>query len=85
MTIFASDSIQRLSKKLECRGDAAAEAQRHSEAIFEYSAALSLGPDSPQRLFIKRSKAYMAKDLWKDALNDANAVYSLFLTQVRFC
>ena len=71
---FLSDFKQRFSKKSECRGDAAFDAQRYNEAISEYSAALSLSPPSPQGLFIKRSKTYMTRDLWREALNDANEV-----------
>ena len=47
-------------------------AQQHYEAISHYSAALSLGPTTPQALFIKRSTARAAGDMWEDALNDAN-------------
>ena len=46
-------------------------AQQYYEAISHYSAALSLGPTTPQALFIKRSTA-RAADMWEDALNDAN-------------
>ncbi|KAH0838857.1 hypothetical protein J3R83DRAFT_7271 [Lanmaoa asiatica] len=46
-------------------------AQRHDEAITQYSAAISLDRDSTRDLFVKRSKARMAKGLWKDALDDA--------------
>ena len=48
--------------------------RHYDEAISQYSAALSLDPAAPQGLFIKRSKAYIARDLWEDALNDANKV-----------
>lgn len=49
-------------------------AEQHDDAIDRYSAALSLGSAVSQGLFIKRSKAWIAKGLWKDALNDANEV-----------
>jgi len=70
------DFRRRFSKKLEYLGDAAMNAQQHSEAISEYSAALSLDPPAPQGLFIGRSKAYIARGMWEDALNDANKVHS---------
>ncbi|KAI5986046.1 hypothetical protein F5J12DRAFT_930341 [Pisolithus orientalis] len=38
----------------------------------QYSAALSLSPPSPAGLLIKRSRARAAKELWEDALQDAN-------------
>ena len=50
------------------------DARRHNEAISEYSSALSLDPTSPQGLFIKRSKAYVAEGLLEKALNDAEKV-----------
>ncbi|KAF8132461.1 hypothetical protein EV363DRAFT_1295913 [Boletus edulis] len=73
---WVDDIRRRFSKKLECCGDAALAAQRHDEATSEYSAALSLDPTSPD-LFIKRSKTYLAKGSWKDALNDADEVINL--------
>ena len=48
--------------------------QHYDEAISQYSAALALVPVAPQGLFIKRSKAYIARGLWDAALNDANKV-----------
>jgi len=51
-------------------------AQQVDEAIFKYSVALSLYPPAPQGLFIKRSKAYIDKGPWKNALSDANKVRS---------
>lgn len=48
--------------------------QRHDEAISKYSAALSLILASPQGLFIKRSKAYVASGLWGEGLKDADEV-----------
>ena len=50
------------------------DAQRHNAAISEYSAALSLDPTSSQGLFVKRSKAYVASDLWENGLQDADKV-----------
>ena len=71
------DFRRRCSGKLEELGDAATSAGRHDDAISHYSVALSLNPDAPQDLFIKRSDAYLASGLWKDALNDANKVRPL--------
>ncbi|KAF8554548.1 protein prenylyltransferase, partial [Imleria badia] len=66
---------QRCTEKLEYLGDVAADAQQHDDAITQYSAALSLDLPIPN-VFIKRSKAYMAKGLWGDALDDVNLVIS---------
>ena len=49
-------------------------AQRHDDAIAQYSAALSLNPAVRQDILIKRSKVYVTKGLWKDALDDTNQV-----------
>ena len=48
--------------------------ERHDDAISYYSAALALDPATPQPIFIKRSKAYVAAGMWEVALNDANKV-----------
>ena len=64
---------QRCAEKLEQCGDVAAGAQRHDDAIIQYSVALSLDLPIPY-VFIKRSKVYMAKGLWEEALHDANQV-----------
>ena len=66
----------RYSGKLEGLGDTAMSAERYDVAVSEYSVALSLNPATPQCLFIKRSKAYIARGLWQDALNDADKVHS---------
>ena len=50
--------------------------QQLDEAISEYSAALSIDPPAPQGLYIRRSKAYIARSMWEDALNDANKARS---------
>jgi len=73
---FLSDFKQRISEKLEHLGDAAINAQQLDMAISNYSAALSLDPVAPRGLLIRRSKAYTARGLWKDALDDANKVRS---------
>ena len=49
-------------------------AWKYDEAISRYSEALSLNPTAPQCLFIKRSRVYIAKGSWEDALSDANKV-----------
>ena len=58
-------------EKLEQLGDAAADAQQPDDAILLYSGALSLNLPFPQ-ILVKRSKLYLAKGLWEDALHDAN-------------
>ncbi|KAG8221675.1 WD40-repeat-containing domain protein [Butyriboletus roseoflavus] len=68
---------QRCAEKLACFGDAAADAQRHNDAIIQYSTALSLNPARPQDFFIKRSKEYVAKWSWEDALADTSQVIML--------
>ena len=68
------DFKHRCSRKLEGLGDTAMSAEQHDDAISRYTAALSLNPTAPQDLFIKRSKVYIARGLWEDALNDANQV-----------
>lgn len=77
------DFRRRCSRKLEDFGDTAMGTERCDEVISQYSAALSLDPATPQNLLIKRNKAYLAKGLWKDALDDANAVRLLCLVQAR--
>jgi len=69
-----SDFRQHFSNILEYLGDAAMNAQQLNEAISEYLSALTLDPPTPQGLFIKRSKVYVAQSLWENALNDANKV-----------
>ena len=48
-----SDFKQRFSKKLECLGGDAMNAQQLDEAISEYLVALSLDPAAPQGLFVR--------------------------------
>jgi len=75
---FMSPSSARMKsrccKKLGDLGDTAMNTRDYDEAISQYSVALSLDPAAPQGLFIKRSKAYISRDLWEDAPNDANKV-----------
>ena len=79
-----SDFKQRCVAMLQHLGDIAAEAQQHDEAITQYSTALSLNPVILQDIFVKRSKVYMAKGSWEDAIDDANRVRHFYLSQVRF-
>ena len=59
------------------------EAQRHDDAITQYSVALSLNPAVQQDILVKRSKVYVTKGLWKEALDDTNQVHdSVLLKQV---
>lgn len=69
-----SDFTQQHVKELEHLGDTSILSGSHEEAIEHYSAALLLNPPIPQQLLIKRSKAQIAKGMWKDALHDANEV-----------
>ncbi|KAF8546778.1 hypothetical protein OG21DRAFT_1039764 [Imleria badia] len=71
------DFRQYCASKLEHLGDAAADAEQLDEDITQYSTALSLNPPVPNDIFVKRSKIYSAKGLWKDALNDTNQVIAL--------
>ncbi|KAF8127365.1 hypothetical protein EV363DRAFT_1344502 [Boletus edulis] len=71
---WAVDFTQRCAGKLEYMGDIAISAQQLDEAITQYSTALSLHPVTPQGVFMKRSKAYIAKGLWEDAIDDTNQV-----------
>ena len=60
-------------------------AKQYDEAVSQYTAALSLGPSSPQDLLVKRSRANIAKGKWNDALNDANEVIYYPFVQARPC
>ncbi|KAN0094882.1 hypothetical protein V8E55_003169 [Tylopilus felleus] len=51
--------------------------ERYDDAISHYSEALHLHPVTPLSFLLKRSKAYVAKGLWEQALNDANKVVEL--------
>ena len=46
----------------------------HDTAIGRYTSALSLDPSDPIDILVKRSKARASKELWNDALMDANEV-----------
>ena len=61
-------------EKLESSEDTAVSDGRHGGVICHYPTSLVLKPGTLQNLLIKRSKAYMAKGLWVEALNDANKV-----------
>lgn len=54
------------------------DAQQHDDAVVQYSTALTLDPTFPQDILVKRSKVYVEKGLWEDALEDTNQV-------CRFC
>ena len=64
----------RCSGKLENLGDTAMGIEQYDDAIFHYSEALLLHPVTPLPFLLKRSKAYMSKGMWEQALNDANKV-----------
>lgn len=70
--------MYRCTKKLEHLGDIAAEAEQYNDAIMQYSTALSLNPASPRDVFVKRSRVYMLKALWGDAIDDAKKVHCHF-------
>ena len=78
---FPAAFRRRCAETLEHLGDGAANTQQHDDAVLRYSAALSLDLPVPQ-VFIKRSKAYLAKRLWQDALHDANQVRGPYLVWV---
>ena len=78
---FPAAFRRRCAEKLEYFGDVAANSQQHDDAVVRYSAALSLDLPVP-RVFIKRSKEYLAKGLWQDALHDANQVRGPYLAWV---
>lgn len=76
--------MHRCTKKLEFFGDIAAEAERNDEAVTQYSTALSLDPIFSQDLYVKRSRIYMAKGLWGDAIDDVTKVRHVCPHQVQF-
>ena len=67
------------AEKLGRLGDVAVDARQHDSAIAHYSTALSLDPTIKQYIYIKRSKVYVAKGLWEDALHDASQVCHFYL------
>ena len=54
-------------------------ARRYTEAVSQYTTALSLGPASPHGLLIKRSNAWASKGARKDSLSDAKEWARLML------
>ena len=60
--------------KLESSGDTTVSNEQHGGAVSHYPTSLALNPAVVQNLLIKRSKAYVAKGLWVEALNDASKV-----------
>ena len=85
MLLTSLDFKQRCAETLEHLGDIAAGAQEHDEAITQYSTALSLNPIVPRDVLMKRSKVYMEKGSWGDAIDDMNQVRHFCLVQVRSC
>ncbi|KAG9310443.1 hypothetical protein JVU11DRAFT_9583 [Chiua virens] len=71
------DFKSRSCKRLQNQGDAAMTVERYEEATSLYSTALSLNPIFPQALLVKRSKAYAARGMWDDAMNDINETITL--------
>ncbi|KAI6004545.1 hypothetical protein F5J12DRAFT_913670 [Pisolithus orientalis] len=69
---WIADFTKKCAVMLEHAGDDVFGSSKYDEAIAQYSAALSLRPQSPACLLIKRSRARAAKELWEDALQDAN-------------
>ncbi|KAF8415204.1 hypothetical protein L210DRAFT_103217 [Boletus edulis BED1] len=67
--------------KLEDLADIEMNVQKYNPAISLYTTALSLDLTAPQDIFIKRSKAYIAKGSWEEAMDDANEVH-LFLSSL---
>ncbi|KAN0088020.1 hypothetical protein V8E55_006641 [Tylopilus felleus] len=63
--------------KLENFGDTAMGIEQYDDAISHYSEALLLHPVTHLSFLLKRSKAYVAKGLWEQALNDADKVVEL--------
>ena len=59
---------------LELLGDTALDSGKHDDAIARYTSALSLDPTNPINILVKRSKALASKEMWQDALMDANEV-----------
>ena len=59
---------------LESLGDMALSSGEHDNAIAQYTSALCLHPSNPIDILVKRSMARASKELWKDALMDANEV-----------
>ena len=60
--------------ELEKLGDTAFSTKEYDNAIARYTSALSLNPSDPTNILVNRSKARASKELWKDALADANEV-----------
>ncbi|KAF8550012.1 TPR-like protein [Imleria badia] len=60
--------------ELESLGDMALSSGEDDNAITQYTSALSLDPSNPVDILLKRSKAQASKELWEEALMDANEV-----------
>ena len=63
---------------LESLGDTALDSGNHDDAIARYTSALSLDPSNPINILVKRSKALASKEMWQDALMDANQVGAMY-------
>ena len=61
-------------EKLESSGDTAVSDEWYGGAVSHFPTSVVPKSDTLQILLIKRSRAYVAKDLWVEALNDANKV-----------
>ncbi|KAF8552461.1 hypothetical protein OG21DRAFT_1511487 [Imleria badia] len=72
LNLAAPLQLQGCIKPLEDCGDGAMQSKNPSQAILQYSSALSLNPSNPEGLFVKRSKAHAMLGLWEEALKDAD-------------
>lgn len=79
-----SDLVRYCISTFESNGDTAASSKDPKRAIVQYSTALSLNPRKPAGILVKRSCARGVLELWGDALEDADEVYSARLG-VRVC
>ncbi|KAI6019085.1 hypothetical protein EDC04DRAFT_2607655 [Pisolithus marmoratus] len=71
---WIADFTQKCTTRLEDVGDETFGFAKHNGESTQYSAVLPLSPLSPSSLFIRQSRAWAAKGLWEDALQDANAI-----------
>ncbi|KAN0087909.1 hypothetical protein V8E55_006530 [Tylopilus felleus] len=71
------DYRRRCMEKLESNRDTAASNEQHGGVVSHYPTSPVLKPGVVQNLLIKRSKAYVAKGLWVEVLNDVSKVIEL--------
>ncbi|KAF8555608.1 hypothetical protein OG21DRAFT_1483747 [Imleria badia] len=71
---WVMDLTRKCISMLESLGDVALSSGEHENAIVRYTSALSLNPSNPIVILMKRSKARASKEMWEDALMDANEV-----------